>query len=113
YDPEKPDPRQNVVYVFDFDTITVAHLGDLDHVPSQQLLDQLGHVNVALVPVGGGGGLTSGQAAEVVGLLEPAIVIPMHYQMPHLKGMELDPVDRFLNEMGVNGIEPLPFLRLT
>jgi hypothetical protein len=37
----------------------------------------------------------------------------MHYQTPHLKGMELDPVDRFLKEMGVNGIEPLPFLRLT
>src|SRR5690606_684408 len=113
YDPEKPDPRQNVVYVFDFDSVIVAHVGVLDHVPSQPLLAQRGHVTVALVPVGGGGGLTSGQAAEVVGLLEPAIVIPMHYQTPHLKGMELDPVDRFLKEMGVNGIEPLPFLRLT
>jgi len=41
------------VYVFDFDSLTVAHLGDLDHVPPQSLIDQLGHVNVALVPVGG------------------------------------------------------------
>lgn len=113
YNPETENPRENVVYLFDFNSLTVAHLGDLDHVPSQQLIDQLGHVNVALVPVGGGGSLTSGQAAEVVGLLEPSIVIPMHYQTPRLTGVQLDPVDRFLKEMGVNGIEPVPFLRLT
>jgi len=113
YNPDTPHPRQNVIYVFDFDTLTVAHLGDLDHVPSQSLIDQLGHVNVALVPVGGGDSLSSGQAAEVVSLLEPAIVIPMHYQTPHLTGLQLDTVDRFLKEMGVNGIEALPFLRLS
>ncbi len=113
YNPDTPDPRLNVVYVFDFNSITVAHLGDLDHVPPQALIDQLGHVDVALVPVGGGSSLNSGQAAEIVSLLEPAIVIPMHYQTPHLTGVQLDSVDRFLKEMGVNSIEPLPFLRLS
>ncbi|MCC6798701.1 MAG: MBL fold metallo-hydrolase [Anaerolineae bacterium] len=113
YNPDTPDPRQNVVYVFDFDSLTVAHLGDLDHVPPQSLIDQLGHVNVALVPVGGGGSLSSGQAAEVVSLLEPAIVIPMHFQTPHLAGAQLDTVDRFLKEMGVSSIETVPFLRLS
>jgi hypothetical protein len=32
-----------------------------------------------LVPVGGGGGLNAAKAAEVISLLEPNIVIPMHY----------------------------------
>jgi L-ascorbate metabolism protein UlaG (beta-lactamase superfamily) len=101
-----------VVYVFDYNTLTVAHLGDLDHVPSQAMIDALGPVDVALVPVGGGAGLSSGQAAEVISLLEPSIVVPMHYQTPDLRGIELEPVDRFLREMGINTIETQSVLRV-
>ena len=42
-------------------------------------------MNVALVPVGGGGGLNVAKAAEVISLLEPNIVIPMHYATPEAK----------------------------
>ncbi|GAB4417480.1 MAG: MBL fold metallo-hydrolase [Anaerolineae bacterium] len=113
FDPNAPQPRRNVVYVFDYNTLTVAHLGDLDHVPSQAMIDALGPVDVALVPVGGGAGLSSGQAAEVISLLEPSIVVPMHYQTPDLRGVELEPVDRFLREMGINTIETQGVLRVT
>ena len=112
YDQTREVPRRNVVYVFDYNALTVAHLGDLDHVPSQSMIDALGPVDIALVPVGGGGGLSSGQAAEVISLLEPSIVIPMHFQTPALRSMELDPVDRFLKEMGINTIEAQAMLRV-
>ncbi len=112
YDQTREVPRRNVVYVLDYNTLTVAHLGDLDHVPSQSMIDALGPVDIALVPVGGGGGLSSGQAAEVISLLEPSIVIPMHFQTPDLRGLELDPVDRFLKEMGLNSIETQAMLRI-
>ena len=65
----------NTLYVFDYEGLTVAHLGDLRQVPSQTEVEALGTVNVALVPVGGGGGLNAAKAAEVVSLLEPDIVI--------------------------------------
>ncbi len=113
FDKTQEAPRRNVVYVFDFNSLTVAHLGDLDHVPSQSIIDVLGSVDIALVPVGGGGGLSSGQAAEVISLLEPSIVIPMHFQTPALRGMELESVDRFLREMGVNAIEEQAMLRIS
>lgn len=94
-------PRYNVVYVMDFQGVTVAHLGDLDHIPNQSAIDALGKVDVALVPVGGGGALNSSQAAEVISLLEPSIVIPMHYHTEYSL-LPLDPVERFLKEMGVS-----------
>ena len=105
------EPR-NTLYVFDYDGITVAHLGDLRRVPSQAEIEALGDVHVALVPVGGGGGLTAAKAVEVVSLLEPGIVIPMHYGT---KGgsLKLAPVNKFLKEMGVGAIEPQPSLKIS
>jgi L-ascorbate metabolism protein UlaG (beta-lactamase superfamily) len=111
YDHAAANPRRNVVYVLDYNNLTVAHLGDLDHVPNQSMIDALGAIDIALVPVGGGSSLSSSQAAEVVSLLEPSIVIPMHYRTDLLSGLELDPVDRFLKEMGVNAVQQEAMLR--
>ncbi|MBN1679629.1 MAG: MBL fold metallo-hydrolase [Anaerolineae bacterium] len=113
YDRTQENPRRNVVYVLDYEGLTVTHLGDLDHVPNQSMIDALGSIDIALVPVGDGGALGSSQAAEVVSLLEPRIVIPMHYRTPALRGLELDPVDRFLKEMGVSTIEEEDILRVS
>ena len=94
---------RNTLYVFDFNGVTVAHLGDLSRVPSQTGIEALGTVNVALVPVGGGGGLNAAKAAEVVSLLEPGIVIPMHYDTPDSK-VKLSPLSKFLKEMGLGKV---------
>lgn len=91
---------RNILYLFDFDGITVAHLGDMHKVPTQTQIEALEQVHVLLVPVGGGNSLNAAQAAELVSMLEPNIVIPMHYRLPHLN-LSLDEVDRFLKEMGV------------
>ncbi len=105
-------PR-NTLYLFDFDGLTVCHLGDMDHVPTQTQIETLGAVHVALVPVGGGGALNAAQAAEVVSLLEPAIVIPMHYRTEaSAPALKLDPVGKFLKEMGLGASQPEPMLKV-
>jgi L-ascorbate metabolism protein UlaG (beta-lactamase superfamily) len=104
--------RRNTVYVFDYDGFTVCHLGDLDHVPSQAQVEALGSVDVALVPVGGGGGLNASQAAEVISLIEPSIVVPMHYRT-EVGSRDLDPVSKFLKEMGLGASTPEPLLKLS
>jgi len=103
---------RNTLYVFDYEGLTVAHLGDLKRVPSQTEVEALGAVNVALVPVGGGGGLNAAKAAEVISLLEPNIVIPMHYATKDAK-LKLDSLDKFLKEMGLSASQPEASLKVT
>lgn len=106
------DLVRNTLYVFDYDGLTVAHLGDLKQVPSQAEIEALGNVNVALVPVGGGGGLNAAKAAEVISLLEPSIVVPMHYSTPDGK-IALDSLNKFLKEMGLSKPEAQPSLKVS
>ncbi|HRQ32015.1 MAG TPA: MBL fold metallo-hydrolase [Anaerolineales bacterium] len=104
-------PR-NTIYVFDYDGITVAHLGDLRQTPTQSELELLGTINVALTPVGGGGGLNAAKAAEVISLIEPNIVIPMHYATPAAK-LSLYSLGKFIKDMGLSKPEPQPSLKVT
>ena len=98
------DQPRNTLYVFDYDGITIAHLGDLRAVPSRSQVDALGEVNIVLVPIGGGEGLNAAKAAEVVGVLSPSIVIPMNYATPEGK-LPLDSLDKFIKEMGIKATE--------
>lgn len=112
HNPEDENPRRNVGYIFEYENLTVLHVGDLDHVPAQSVVEAHGEINVLLLPVGGGGGLTASQAAEVVSLVEPHYVVPMHYAQDGLK-LNLDPVDRFLKAMGVSNPQQLDVLRVS
>ncbi len=98
---EDDDALANVLFLFDFGDVTIAHLGDMATVPTQTKIEALEQVDVLLVPVGGGKSLNAAQAAELVSMLEPGLVIPMHYHIPGLK-IRLDDVDRFLKEMGAS-----------
>ncbi len=98
---EEVGQTQNLLFLFDFGDITIAHLGDMSKVPTQTQTEALEQVDVLLVPVGGGKSLNAAKAAELVSMLEPSIVIPMHYKIPRLK-IDLESVDRFLKEMGVS-----------
>jgi L-ascorbate metabolism protein UlaG (beta-lactamase superfamily) len=103
---------RNTVYVFDYDGITVAHLGDLQQIPTQSEIELLGTVNVALVPVGGGNSLNAAKAAEIISMLEPNLVIPMHYATPDSK-ITLEPLNKFIKEMGLSKPESQPSLKVT
>ena len=107
-----PEELRNTLYVFDYEGVSVAHLGDLSRVPSQTEVEALGTVHVALVPVGGGESLNAAKAAEVVALLEPGIVIPMHYAVPG-SSLKLAPLSKFLKEMGLAEMEAQPSLKVS
>jgi L-ascorbate metabolism protein UlaG (beta-lactamase superfamily) len=100
---------RNTVYLLSVDDVNICHLGDLGHSLDDSTLEQLGNVDVLLVPVGGGGSLTGTSAAEVVRQVEPRFVVPMHFALPNLK-LDLQPLERFLKEMGVTAAEPQPKL---
>jgi L-ascorbate metabolism protein UlaG (beta-lactamase superfamily) len=95
---------RNVAYVLELEDMRIGHLGGIGHVPTSDQVEEMGAVDILLVPVGGGGSLDGPPAAETVSLLEPKLVIPMHYKTDSDR-LKLDPIDRFLKEMGVKSPE--------
>jgi L-ascorbate metabolism protein UlaG (beta-lactamase superfamily) len=105
------EPR-NMLCLIDIEGVTIAHLGAMKRMPTQTQVEALGPVHVALVPVGGADALSAAKAAEVINLLEPSIVIPMAYHVEGTK-MTLDPLAKFLKEMGLSDVEPQDSLKVT
>ena len=94
-DGNKKDTDANPVMIYSLlvDGIRVCHLGNIGHKLTPELLEQIGDVDVLLVPVGGTLGVE--KAHEVIEQIEPRLVIPINYEDP----------TKFLNEVGVKDIE--------
>lgn len=113
HDAEKGKKRgKNTAYIITIDELVVGHLGDLGHVLTNGQVDQLRNVDILLIPVGGVVTIDAPQAVEVISLIEPKVVIPMHYRASE-KEASLDTADKFLREMGVNNAEPQSKASLT
>ncbi len=103
---------KNTVYLMEVDEVSVCHLGDLGHTLTVEQVEELGDVDVLLLPVGGVSTINAPTAAEVVRQLEPKVVVPMHYHTEALK-RELEPVDRFFKEIGAKQVDSQPKLSFT
>lgn len=101
---EKEKNTVNIMYRFEVDNISVAHLGDLGEALNDKQLELLAGVDILLLPVGGKYTLDAKKAVEVVSQIEPRIVIPMHYKVDGLE-IDIDGVDKFIREIGIKPIE--------
>ncbi len=101
----------NLAYLIEMDDLKICHLGDLGHLITPQQEEELGTIDILILPVGGIATINAEMAAKIVRLLEPKIVIPMHYKTEVTPWLE--PVDGFLTEMGVKEITPQPSLSIT
>lgn len=102
----------NTIYVINIDGIRLAHLGDLGHRLTDEQLEEVNGVDILFVPVGGKYTIDAQQAVEVVGQIEPRIIIPMHYKVSGLK-IDIAPVEEFLKDMGVEETKPQDKLIIT
>jgi hypothetical protein len=75
-----------VIYTIEADESKVAILGHIYPELSEDQLEQIGLVDVAVVPVGGNGYTLDGVGAlKVIKQIEPKVVIPTHYADPKIK----------------------------
>lgn len=95
-----PDTLPIQVFTIDIDDMTIAHLSDLNQKLTNEITEEIGEVDILLIPVGGKDTLTAALAHEVIEQIDPKIIIPMHYQIPGLS-QPCDPLDRFVKEMGI------------
>jgi L-ascorbate metabolism protein UlaG (beta-lactamase superfamily) len=71
---------KGAAFIFNFGTLCIIHLGDLSHTLTSEQLQQIGQVDVALVPIDGTYTMGPEVAREVLQQLKPKLAIPMHYR---------------------------------
>ncbi len=98
---------KNTLYLMEIDGVAVCHLGDIGHVLSDEQVEEMGNVDILMLPVGGVSTINAAMAAEIIRKLEPKAVLPMHYKTPKTD-RELEPVENFLKEMGLGPVESRP-----
>ena len=81
------------------DDVRVVAAGRLRRQLTEDEIDSLGHVDVLVIPVGGGDALGAIDAAKLVNAVEPSIVVPARFGAGG--GGEYDPVGKFAQEMGL------------
>ena len=88
---------ENTIFVIKTDELTLCHLGDLGHLLYNEQLEQINHVDILFIPVGGYFTINHIQAEQVINQIKAKIVIPMHYKTEAIK-WSIDPLSVFLNE---------------
>ena len=93
---------EGLVYLIETEGIHLVHLGAMPKTKfNEKQLERLENLDVLMIPVGSGEGLSAEQASELIAQLEPRLVIPMNYQLPGLK-QKLETIDKFKKIMGGN-----------
>jgi len=69
----------NSIFIYEVANLCIAHLGHLHHTLTQQQLNEIGRVDVVLVPVDGSYTLDLEGMIEVLTSLKAPLMIPMHY----------------------------------
>jgi L-ascorbate metabolism protein UlaG (beta-lactamase superfamily) len=71
----------NAVFVFEFDGIRVAHLGDLGETFSNEQINKIGKIDVLMIPVGGKYTIYGKDADMIISQLKPKLIVfPMHFK---------------------------------
>jgi len=88
----------NILYTYTFDNMNICNLGYLGHMLNEKLLRSLGNIDVLFIPIGGHFTLDSKNAANLVKLIKPKIIIPMHYKT-YTSSYYLDSCNDFITSM--------------
>ena len=106
----------NLIFLLEADGLRLAHLGDLGHLPDEDLAEKLGAPDVLMIPVGGHFTVDAAQAAEICRMLNPRIILPMHYRTAVNASWPIAPVEDFLRlieKQTGEKAETLSVLRIT
>ena len=86
----------NAIFVIEGSGLRIAHLGDLNHVLTDEQAADVGTLDIILIPTGGGGPTIEPlRANQVLEQLQPKVILAMHYETPEL-GWNITPIEPFL-----------------
>lgn len=116
HDKKKGEERgPNTMFKFEAENLSILHCGDLGHMLEDSLIEEIGTVDILLIPTGGFYTINAQEAAKVVNEIEPSLVIPMHFQQPGMDpnlAANLSPVGDFLKEIGAEDTQAVEKLTI-
>lgn len=101
----------NTIFTVVTEGMKFTHLGDLGHLPKDEVLEEVEGTDVLFVPAGGGPLLMPTQMAELVGVIAPKMVIPIQYRTQHGDTTRGEVAD-FARQLGEPMPEPIDKLSL-
>lgn len=93
-----------VIFNMLIDGLNLVHMGDVGHLISMSEVEKLGNVDVLLIPVGGYFTVDASEAEDIINLLKPKVVIPMHFKTAKCD-FPIAPVDDFIKNKEVKKVE--------
>lgn len=108
-DPNATD--QVVIYRIMTEGMSIAFLGRINRKLTDAELERLETIDILLLPVGGGDGLSPTLASDLISEIEPRIVVPINYSIPGIK-TELGTIDSFCKHLGACQKEDMNRLKI-
>ena len=71
---------KNIVHILEYNGVKIAHFGDIGHILTAEQLQQIGDIDVALVPIGGTYTVRAPEAKTICQQVNAKVIIPMHYR---------------------------------
>lgn len=87
---------RNTLHILRAEGLTVAHCGDLGHMPDDAQLAALRGCDALLIPVGGYYTIDAETAKAVADAIAPRVTVPMHYRFGTHGYDEIGTLDEFL-----------------
>ncbi len=108
-------PAKGIMYTIGTAGLRLLVTGNISGQLSEAQIENIGEVNVMIVPIGGHGlTLDANAAAKLVAQFEPQWVVPVHYNDGKTKyPMPQDDLKLFLKEVGGEGVKPIPKLKVS
>ncbi len=97
---------ENIIYKFETNSTKFCHLGDLGHIPDEEIIDEIGDVDFLFIPVGGNFTVEPEEAKEVIEMIEPKIAVPMHFKTSGLS-LDIKTLEPFLAQYPEESIHKL------
>ncbi|HHE76494.1 MAG TPA: hypothetical protein ENL27_00695 [Candidatus Parcubacteria bacterium] len=105
---ETKNQEKITIYAIEAEGLKIGHFGKMGQKElSAEQMEIFGGIDVLIIPVGGGDALNAEEAVKIITQIEPKIIIPMYYRTPKIK-TKLDGVEKFLKEVGIKSVQPLP-----
>ena len=93
---EGADRGPDTIYKFEMEGMSFCHVGDLGCIPSQDVIDAIKGMDFLFIPVGEVYTMEIPEVKKFIELVNPRIVVPMHYMVGGLS-FRLSPLDDFLD----------------